>query len=193
MLWRHQWRHQHQKYFFLHNFYSLSISDAKMNLSKIFRNFLNGRQFEARVIFQTVSCTGSRVLHQDRSCLSLHFELLFNVLVIKLAELWRFQLWPNCWPRDLIIWHLTQKINGALALAKIHIWVKFGDDWSNGATCILLTTFRTDKQIDRQTDRQTVRRTYLTKLKILASNNNQEQMYWLQTKSSRTPYYRMNT
>ena len=66
-------------------FYSLSTSDAKMNLSKIFRNFQNGRQFEARAIFQTVSCTGSWVLHQDRSCLSLHFELLFNVLVKKIG------------------------------------------------------------------------------------------------------------
>ena len=37
----------------------LSISDAKMNLSKIFRNFQNGHHFEVRAIFLTGSCTGS--------------------------------------------------------------------------------------------------------------------------------------
>ena len=41
-------------------------------------------------------------------------------------------------------------INGYLA-TKIHIWVKFGDDWLYGAICILLTTFtRTDRPTDRQ-------------------------------------------
>ena len=37
----------------------LSISDVKMNLSKILRNFQNGRHFEVRAIFQTGSCTGT--------------------------------------------------------------------------------------------------------------------------------------
>ena len=37
----------------------LSISDVKMNLSKIFRNFQNGRHTEARANFLTGSCTGS--------------------------------------------------------------------------------------------------------------------------------------
>ena len=54
----------------------LSISDVKMNLSKIFRNFQNGRHFEVRAIFQT----GSWVLHQDRPCSVLCYELLFDVL-----------------------------------------------------------------------------------------------------------------
>ena len=40
-------------------------------------------------------------------------------------------------------------------MTKIHIWVKFGDDWSNGATCILLTTFIwRDKQTNRQMKKQ---------------------------------------
>ena len=69
----------------------LSISDAKINLSKIFWNFQNGRHFEVQAIFQTGSCTEFGVLHQDRPCLSLHFELLFDVLAQKLTELWRFQ------------------------------------------------------------------------------------------------------
>ena len=69
----------------------LLISDAKMKLSKIFPNFQNGRHFEVRAIFQTVSCTGSWVLHQDRPYVSLHYELLLNVLAQKLTKLWRFQ------------------------------------------------------------------------------------------------------
>ena len=42
-------------------------------------------------------------------------------------------------------------MNGFLAMTKIHIWFKSGDDWPNGATCILLTTLiRTDKQTDEK-------------------------------------------
>ena len=84
------------------------ISDAKINLSKIFRNFQNGRHFEVQAIFQTGSCTEFRVLHRDRPCLSLHFELLFDVLAQKLTELWRFQnltyfltSWPDYLTFDL--------------------------------------------------------------------------------------------
>ena len=65
----------------------LSISDVKMNLSKIFRNFQNGRHFEVRAIFQTGSCTETWVLHKDRPCSSLSCELLFDVLAKKLTEL----------------------------------------------------------------------------------------------------------
>ena len=39
----HQLRQQHRKYF--------SISDVKMNLSKLFRNFQNGRHFEVWTSF----------------------------------------------------------------------------------------------------------------------------------------------
>ena len=86
----------------------LSISDAKINLSKIFWNFQNGRHFEVQAIFQTGSCTEFRVLHQDRPCLSIHFGLLFDVLAKKLTELWRFQnltyfltSWPDYLTFDL--------------------------------------------------------------------------------------------
>ena len=67
----------------------LSISDVKMNLSKIFRNFQNGRHFEVRAIFQTGSCTATWVLHKDRPCSSISCELLFDVLAKTLTELWR--------------------------------------------------------------------------------------------------------
>ena len=58
----------------------LSISYVKMNLSQIFRNFQNGRHFEVQVRYWTGSCTGIWVIHQDRLCHSLHFEILFDVL-----------------------------------------------------------------------------------------------------------------
>ena len=80
----------------------LYISYVKMNLSQIFRNFQNGRHFEARMRFWIGSCTGIWVIHQDRLCHSLHFEILFDVLAQILTELWLFQnvtyfliLWPS--------------------------------------------------------------------------------------------------
>ena len=51
-LWRHQWRHQHQKYFGGLILDGLSISNVKMNISKSFRNFQNGRHFEVRRTFK---------------------------------------------------------------------------------------------------------------------------------------------
>ena len=80
----------------------LSISYVKMNLSQIFRNFQNGRHFEVHVRYWTGSCIGIWVIHQDRLCHSLHFEILFDVLAWILTELWLFQnltyfliLWPS--------------------------------------------------------------------------------------------------
>ena len=72
-------------------FDDLSISDAKMNISKIFRNFQNGRHFEVRSHFKTGSFTGSCVLHEDWPCHSLHFDILFDILAQILTELWLFQ------------------------------------------------------------------------------------------------------
>ena len=55
---------------------------------------------------------------------------------------------------DLLFDLVTYIINGLLALTELHFWFKFDDDWSNGVTCILLTTLIwTDKQTDRQTDK----------------------------------------
>ena len=65
----------------------LSISDVKINLSKIFRNFQNGRHIEVKAIFQTGSCTGTGFLHRDRPYLSLYIEFLIDVLAQKLTEL----------------------------------------------------------------------------------------------------------
>ena len=88
----------------------LSISDVKMNLSKIFRNFQNGRHFEVRAIFQTGSCTETWVLHQDRPYLSLSYELLFDDSSLKIDGVMAiFKIWPTFWPRDLVIWPLTYK------------------------------------------------------------------------------------
>ena len=79
-----------------------------MNLSQIFRNFQNCRHFGVRVRFKTRSCNGSWVLHQDRPCYSLHFDILFDVLAKILRELWLFQnltffviSWPSYLTFDL--------------------------------------------------------------------------------------------
>ena len=86
----------------------LSISDVKMNLSKIFRNFQNGRHFEARANFETGNFTGSWVLHRDRPCYCLRFDILFDALAPILTELWLFQSltyflisWPSYVTFDL--------------------------------------------------------------------------------------------
>ena len=68
----------------------LSISYVKMKLSQIIKNLQNGRHFEVRVIFKTGSCTGSWVLHQNRPCHSLSFDILFDVLAQIVTELWLF-------------------------------------------------------------------------------------------------------
>ena len=69
----------------------LSISYVKMKLSQIIQTLQNGRHFEVRAIFITGSCTGSWVLHQNRPCHSLYFDILFDVLAQILTELWLFQ------------------------------------------------------------------------------------------------------
>ena len=80
----------------------LSISDVKMSLSEIFRNFQNGHRFEVSASFLTECSTGSWVLSPNSQFNSLHFELLFNVLAQILTELWQFQYltyfftsWPS--------------------------------------------------------------------------------------------------
>ena len=80
----------------------LSISIFKLNLSKIFRNFPNGRHFDVRVSFVTGSPTGSWVQPLKSQSNSLHFELLIAVVALILTELWQFwdltyflTLWPS--------------------------------------------------------------------------------------------------
>ena len=139
----------------------LSISDAKINLSRIFRNFQNGRHFEVQAIFQTGSCTEFGVLHQDRPCLSLHFELLFDVLAQKFTELWRFlnltyflTSWPN---------YLTFDLNNKWVSPHYQDTHLGQDWWWLLEWCGLYPA--NNLHPDRQTNRQTVRRTYLPKLK----------------------------
>ena len=83
----------------------LCISYVKLNLSQIFRNC---HHFGVRARFKTGSCNRSWVLHQDRPCYSLHFEILFHVLAPILRELWLFQnmtyfviSWPSYLTFDL--------------------------------------------------------------------------------------------
>ena len=69
----------------------LSISDVKMNLSKIFRKFQNGHHFEVRASFYTGSCIGICIIQQDRPCYSLHFELLIDDVAQIFTKLLQFQ------------------------------------------------------------------------------------------------------
>ena len=75
----------------------LSISNVKMNLSQIFHGDLLNRK-----LYRKLS------LHQDRTCHSLYFEILFDVLAEILTELWLFQIltyfltsWPSYLTFDL--------------------------------------------------------------------------------------------
>ena len=58
-------------------------------------------------------------------------------------------------------------------MTKIHIWVESGDDWSNSATCILLTTLiRIDRQTDKQTDEKAIGDCVLAKIsKMMITRN----------------------
>ena len=62
-----------------------SISDVKMNLSKIFHNFQNGSHFEVRRVFEP------KVAPEIEYNLSLHVELAINALAWISTELWQFQ------------------------------------------------------------------------------------------------------
>ena len=82
----------------------LSISDVKMNLSKIFWNFQNDRHFEVRVSFYTRSCTGIWVIQKDRPCFSLHFEFLINTVAqisMKLLQFQNLTYFLTSWPTYL--------------------------------------------------------------------------------------------
>ena len=69
---------------------NLSIYDVKMNLSKIFWKFQNGRHFEVMANFYTESWTGMWVTQQDRPSYSLHFELLIDTVAQILMKLLQF-------------------------------------------------------------------------------------------------------
>ena len=82
----------------------LSISEVKMNQSKIFWKFQNGRHYEVRLSFYTGSCTGIWVMQHDRACYSLHFELLIDVVAQILTKLLQFQnltYFLTSWPTYL--------------------------------------------------------------------------------------------
>ena len=70
------------------------------------------------------------------TCYALHVELLFDVLAQILRELWLFQnltyfltSWPSYLTFDL-------KNYRVLCCGRLHMWTKFGDDWSKTATFI---------------------------------------------------------
>ena len=82
----------------------LSISDVKMNLSKIFQKFQNGHHFEVRASFYTESCIRICIIQQDRPCYSLHFELSIDAVAQILTKLFQFQnltYFLTSWPTYL--------------------------------------------------------------------------------------------
>ena len=127
-------------------FEDLSISDFKMNLSKIFQNFQNSHHFEVRAIFQTGSCT--EVESYIKIGHAVHYIwVLFDALAEGLRDLWQFQNLTYFWPRDLVIWLLTHMIYGFLALSKIYGW------WLGQVWWWLVK--RTDRQTDPPSDEHT--------------------------------------
>ena len=129
------------------------------------KKFQNDEILRAGANFFIGSVTGSSTHYQKSQENNLHFELLIHVLAQILGKLWQFQnltyfftWWRHLWR------HQHQNVYSSSA-NRFHICAKFGVDCSNGAACVALIT---DKQTDRQT--QIDKRTYLPKLKILASN-----------------------
>ena len=135
-----------------------------------FWNFQKWRNFKVLANFFVGGVTGNWVCNIDSQVHYLHFELLIDVLAQILTELWWFQnltyfltSWPN---------YLTFDLHNK--------WVSSDDQdthlgqdwWWLVQRCDLYpaNNVHPDKQTNKQTDRQTVRRTYLPKLKILASN-----------------------
>ena len=57
-LWRHRWRHHHEKNFFI-IICDIFLPQVKLKLCLIFHNFQNGRHFELATNFFTWSDTGS--------------------------------------------------------------------------------------------------------------------------------------
>ena len=48
----------------------------------------------------------------------------------------RSKIWPTFLSCDLVIGPLSYKSYRVLCCGWLHMWTKFGDDWSKNATCI---------------------------------------------------------
>ena len=90
-LWRHHWRHQHEKYFSLiiciWSFHFWYLIGAILNS----QNFCKVTKFLGRANFFVKRVTGRMLYLPDSQGHFLHFELLIEVLAKKLTELWQFQ------------------------------------------------------------------------------------------------------
>ena len=130
------------------------------------RNFQNWRKFEVEVNFFVISVTGNEVCHLNSQSNILHFELLIEVLAKKLTELLQFQNLTYFWTWWRHRWrHQHQKLYRPSQIQDTYmcqVWFWLLE------SCDLYRNL--NRQTDKQTNRQTVRRTYLPKLKILASN-----------------------
>ena len=75
-LWRHRWRHHHNKLFWHYLERSFHIS----YLCSIFQNFQNGTILSSRQTFFTESYTGSSIYQKDSHQHFRYFELLIDAL-----------------------------------------------------------------------------------------------------------------
>ena len=87
----------------------LFISEVKLKLCLIFRNFKNCRHFELATNFFTGSYTGSWRCQQDSHEHFRHFELLIHALAQILTEISQFQiltyyvfLWRHQWRHECV-------------------------------------------------------------------------------------------
>ena len=85
-LWRHWWRHHHDKYFCI-IWDDLLIAEGKLKLCLIFQNFQNSRHFEVTTNFFTGSNTGSLILQRYSYEYFQYFELLIDSLAEILIEI----------------------------------------------------------------------------------------------------------
>ena len=87
----------------------LFISEVKLKLCLVFKNFQNGRLFELVTNFFTGSYTGRRIYQKDSHEHFRHFELLIDAVIQILTEIYQFQnltyfvtWWRHQWRHEYV-------------------------------------------------------------------------------------------
>ena len=117
-----------QKNFFCIIRDDLFISEVRLKLSLIFKNFKNGGHFELATNFFTESYTGSWIYQKDSHEHFGHFELLIDALTEMLTEIYQFQIWPILWPGDVINDVMNIYLYNCSHNLLIHMHRNFNDD-----------------------------------------------------------------
>ena len=121
-LWRHRWRHHHEKYFSGIIWDDLFISEVKLKLCLIFQNFQNDCHFDLATNF----FTGNWIYQKDSHKHFRHFELLNDALAQRLTEIYGFQnltyfvtLWRHQWRHDCMKHNLPNYTSPTMYLQNI--------------------------------------------------------------------------